>query len=302
MGDSGPHLAWPAMIEATELTKRYGDKTAVDGLSFTVRPGVVTGFLGPNGAGKSTTMRMILGLDAPSAGQVTVDGRPLPRPAGAAASGRRAAGGALDPPGPLGHQPPAGARPDARHPAPARRRGDRPGRPAPGRAQARRHVLARHGPAARDRLRAARRPDHARARRAGQRPRPRGHPLDAQPAARARRRGPHDLRVLASDERDGADRRPPDRRGTRAAAGRHADGGLRRAGVAGGRARALAARHAAARAAARRRRDGQQRRAGRAGGRRAEHRGDRRPRARPKGSRCTSCPRATRRSRTRSWS
>src|SRR5215510_9850905 len=63
------------MIEATELTKRYGDKTAVDGLTFSVRPGVVTGFLGPNGAGKSTTMRMILGLDAPSAGTVTVAGR-----------------------------------------------------------------------------------------------------------------------------------------------------------------------------------------------------------------------------------
>src|SRR3954447_7697684 len=63
------------MIEATELTKRYGAKTAVDGLTFTVQPGVVTGFLGPNGAGKSTTMRMILGLDAPSAGRVTVSGR-----------------------------------------------------------------------------------------------------------------------------------------------------------------------------------------------------------------------------------
>ena len=63
------------MIQATELTKRYGAKTAVDGLSFTVRPGVVTGFLGPNGAGKSTTMRMILGLDAATTGEVTVDGR-----------------------------------------------------------------------------------------------------------------------------------------------------------------------------------------------------------------------------------
>ncbi|KKD03174.1 ABC transporter ATP-binding protein [Streptomyces sp. WM6386] len=67
------------MIEATELTKRYGGKTAVDGLSFTVRPGRVTGFLGPNGAGKSTTMRLILGLDAPSAGTVTVGGRPYAR-------------------------------------------------------------------------------------------------------------------------------------------------------------------------------------------------------------------------------
>lgn len=63
------------MIEARELTKRYGDKAAVDRLTFSVRPGRVTGFLGPNGAGKSTTMRMILGLDAPSSGTVTVDGR-----------------------------------------------------------------------------------------------------------------------------------------------------------------------------------------------------------------------------------
>src|ERR671910_1316685 len=64
------------MIEAHQLTKRYGDKTAVEDLSFTVRPGIVTGFLGPNGAGKSTTMRMILGLDAPTSGTVTVNGRP----------------------------------------------------------------------------------------------------------------------------------------------------------------------------------------------------------------------------------
>src|SRR5882757_3749752 len=63
------------MIEAQGLTKRYGDKTAVDDLTFTVRPGTVTGFLGPNGAGKSTTIRMILGLDAPSSGNVTVNGR-----------------------------------------------------------------------------------------------------------------------------------------------------------------------------------------------------------------------------------
>jgi ABC-2 type transport system ATP-binding protein len=63
------------MIEATALTKRYGNTVAVDDLSFTVRPGHVTGFLGPNGAGKSTTMRMILGLDAPTSGTVTVAGR-----------------------------------------------------------------------------------------------------------------------------------------------------------------------------------------------------------------------------------
>jgi len=63
------------MIIANTLTKRYGAKTAVDGLSFAVQPGVVTGFLGPNGAGKSTTMRMIVGLDAPTSGSVTVNGR-----------------------------------------------------------------------------------------------------------------------------------------------------------------------------------------------------------------------------------
>jgi ABC-2 type transport system ATP-binding protein len=63
------------MIEAHGLTKRYGDKLAVDDLTFTVRPGVVTGFLGPNGAGKSTTMRLILGLDAPTGGRVTVNGK-----------------------------------------------------------------------------------------------------------------------------------------------------------------------------------------------------------------------------------
>ncbi|MEV5982497.1 ATP-binding cassette domain-containing protein [Streptomyces sp. NPDC052114] len=65
------------MIEVHELTKRYGAKTAVDGLTFQVRPGLVTGFLGPNGAGKSTTLRMILGLHTPTGGSVTVDGRPF---------------------------------------------------------------------------------------------------------------------------------------------------------------------------------------------------------------------------------
>ncbi|MFC4150455.1 ABC transporter ATP-binding protein [Micromonospora mangrovi] len=63
------------MIDVTHLSKRYGDKVAVDDLTFRVRPGIVTGFLGPNGAGKSTTMRMILGLDAPTSGTVTVNGR-----------------------------------------------------------------------------------------------------------------------------------------------------------------------------------------------------------------------------------
>ncbi|MGW7201354.1 ABC transporter ATP-binding protein [Streptomyces chryseus] len=63
------------MIELTGLTKRYGEKLAVDQLTFTVRPGIVTGFLGPNGAGKSTTMRIMLGLDNPTAGDVRIDGK-----------------------------------------------------------------------------------------------------------------------------------------------------------------------------------------------------------------------------------
>jgi ABC-2 type transport system ATP-binding protein len=63
------------MIEVENLSKRYGDKLAVDGLDFVVRPGVVTGFLGPNGAGKSTTMRLIAGLDEPSGGSVRVNGK-----------------------------------------------------------------------------------------------------------------------------------------------------------------------------------------------------------------------------------
>ncbi|QKS15466.1 ABC transporter ATP-binding protein [Curtobacterium sp. Csp2] len=64
------------MIEIEHLSKRYGAKLAVDDISFVVRPGSVTGFLGPNGAGKSTTMRMIMGLDQPTAGRATVNGRP----------------------------------------------------------------------------------------------------------------------------------------------------------------------------------------------------------------------------------
>jgi ABC-2 type transport system ATP-binding protein len=90
------------MIEVRELTKRYGATAAVDGLSFTVRPGAVTGFLGPNGAGKSTTMRVLLGLDAATAGTALVNGcryTSLRRPmrevgalldAGAVHGGRRA--------------------------------------------------------------------------------------------------------------------------------------------------------------------------------------------------------------------
>jgi ABC-2 type transport system ATP-binding protein len=71
------------MIEIEHVTKRYGEKVAVDDLTFSVKPGIVTGFLGPNGAGKSTTMRVILGLDRPTAGTATINGKPyrdLPAP------------------------------------------------------------------------------------------------------------------------------------------------------------------------------------------------------------------------------
>jgi ABC-2 type transport system ATP-binding protein len=80
------------MIEVRGLTKRYERTLAVDDLSFTVRPGLVTGFLGPNGAGKTTTMRLILGLDRPTAGTVTIDGRPHRR----AASPMREVGALID--------------------------------------------------------------------------------------------------------------------------------------------------------------------------------------------------------------
>ncbi len=65
------------MIVVENLTKQYGEKVAVDALNFTVKPGIVTGFLGPNGAGKSTTMRVIMGLDSPTSGSATVNGKSL---------------------------------------------------------------------------------------------------------------------------------------------------------------------------------------------------------------------------------
>src|SRR4051794_31393553 len=74
-GQTASVPAGRAMITVEKVTKSYGNKVAVDNLSFTVNPGVVTGFLGPNGAGKSTTMRMIVGLDQPDSGTVTVNGK-----------------------------------------------------------------------------------------------------------------------------------------------------------------------------------------------------------------------------------
>ena len=160
------------MIEVEASTKRYGDKIAVDDLSFTVSPGMVTGFLGPNGAGKSTTMRMILGLDAPTVGHrdrqraaIRRPRRPCTRWARCSTPGR--------PHRALGREPPAG---DGRHPGIGRRRVEEvidAGRPARGGQQAGGRLLARDGPAARHRGRPAGRPADADPRRAGQRARPR---------------------------------------------------------------------------------------------------------------------------------
>ncbi len=199
------------MIEAHGLTKRYGPTTAVDDLSFEVLPGRVTGFLGPNGAGKSTTLRMVMGLDAPTKGTVTINGRPyasLPEPA---AGGGLDAGGRRPPRGPLGPQPPAVRGAEQRHRPPPGRRGPRHGRPdhrgqAPGR-----QVLHGHGPTARDRRRPPGRPGAADLRRAGQRSRPRGHRVDPHPDAVPGGRGTDRVRLQPPDGRDGPDRRPRDR-------------------------------------------------------------------------------------------
>jgi ABC-2 type transport system ATP-binding protein len=105
------------MIDALNLTKKYGEKTAVDDLTFQVKPGIVTGFLGPNGSGKSTTMRLILGLDGPTSGEVTVNGkhyRDHPAPLHEVGVLRRSHR-------PLCVQPFACARPDPRDPTLARR-------------------------------------------------------------------------------------------------------------------------------------------------------------------------------------
>src|SRR5579863_6709003 len=126
------------MIEAAGLTKRYGAAVAVQDLSFTISPGQVTGFLGPNGAGKSTTMRLILGLDAPDCGTVTVGGRPYAsyrRPLSRAGG---AAGGQGVPRRPDSAQPPAvpgGQQRDLPRPGGGGPAPDRPGGrgPPPGR-------------------------------------------------------------------------------------------------------------------------------------------------------------------------
>ena len=100
-----------ATIEVNGLRKRFGPTVALDGMTFTVQPGQVTGFVGPNGAGKSTTMRVILGLDAADTGSALVGGRPVPQPAAPAEPRRGAAGRRRAAAKPERAQPPAVASP-----------------------------------------------------------------------------------------------------------------------------------------------------------------------------------------------
>ncbi len=207
-GETAGRRVSPVLIEVNGLTKRFGAVIAVDDLSFTVRPGQVTGFLGPNGAGKSTTMRVILGLDAPTSG--SGPGRRPPRTSGSSGP-LREVGSLLD------ANAVHGGRTARMHLSSlaqsngiGRRRvdrGARADRARRGRRPTRRGLLARHEAAARHRRRAARRPAGADVRRAGQRPGPRGHPVDPRAVQVPGRRGPHRPRLQPPDERDGADRR-----------------------------------------------------------------------------------------------
>ncbi len=199
------------MIEARNLTKRYGNTVAVDDLSFDVQPGMVTGFLGPNGAGKTTTMRMILGLDRPSNGEVTIGGRryrDLPAPlheVGALLDAKAVHGGrsaynhllCLAQSNGIPRKRVETVLGIVGLESVARRRAGR--------------LLAGDGPTARHRGGAAGRSGDPDVRRAGQRTRPRGHRLGPHPHAGPGRRRAHRAGVQPSDERDGPDRRSPHR-------------------------------------------------------------------------------------------
>ena len=218
------------MIESHGLTKRLGGRTVVSDVSFACAPGTVTGFLGPNGAGKTTTMRMLCGLSDPDAGHAEILGGPyraLPNPgrrvgilldASAQHAGRRGQETLTLSALTMGADP-------KRVPELLERVGLREARRAP----ARQGLLAGHAPAAGHRQRADRRPGGPDPRRARQRPGPRGHALDARPAARLRRPWRHRPALLPPAARGRGGRRPAadhrqrqDRRGghARRAAGR----------------------------------------------------------------------------------
>ena len=203
--------------------RRYDGKPAVTDLSFEVQPGSVTGFLGPNGAGKSTTMRLMLGLDR-RCGHDDVRRRAVhrPPPARCGTSARCSRRSRSTPPARPATTCACWPRRNGIPRAPGRR-GARAARALRRRPQEAEDVLARHGSAARPRRRAARRPAHADPRRAGQRPRPAGHPVDPRAAQGLRGTG---RSVFVSSHllvRDGADGRPARRHRPRQADRQRAD-------------------------------------------------------------------------------
>ena len=219
-----------ATIEVTGLRKHFGPTVAVDGLTFRVEPGQITGFVGPNGAGKSTTMRVVLGLDSADEGSALIGGQPyasLRHPlshvgalldAGALQPSRKARDHLLW----LAHSQGLGRA--------ARHRGDRPDGHRPGGPPQGGRLLTRHAAAARDRGRDAGRSAGADVRRAVQRPGPGGNGVDARlPAVHGRRRTSR-AGVEPPDERAPGQRRPPARHRPRPDGRRH-----QRRGPAGGR-------------------------------------------------------------------
>ena len=168
----------PGRIVVAGLSKSFGTVRAVDNLSFTVEPGSVTGFLGPNGAGKTTTLRMVLGLVTPTSGRATIGGQAYNHiPARCTTVGAVLESSSFHP-GRTARTTSASAAavgvPDR-----PRRRGARPGRPAPTRPPQGARLLPRHAAAARAGVRRCSATPGAPAGRAGQRPRPGGHPLAA---------------------------------------------------------------------------------------------------------------------------
>lgn len=228
------------MIELAGLTKRFGSKTAVDDLSFQVRPGVVTGFLGPNGAGKSTTMRMMLDLDNPTSGTVRIDGRhyrDLDEPLkyiGALLDAKSMHGAAARTTTCCAWRSRTGSRAPGRGGAGHGRSDGRGEEEVEG-------VLARHGPAPRNRLRTARRPRDPDVRRTRQWSGPRGNSLDPQSHESPRGGGQNDLRLVSPDERNGADGGSFDRHRPGPTARRYIDGGFHSAEFAEFRTAALTA-------------------------------------------------------------